>query len=102
MKTFSNFINGKKVPAISGKTVEIFNPATGKVYATAPDSSAADVEAAMKAAADAFPAWRDSTPSQRQRALLKIADAMEERIDEIVAIECENDFVGRSLQLCGK
>ena len=90
MKTFSNFINGKKVPAISGKTVEIFNPATGKVYATAPDSSAADVEAAMKAAADAFPAWRDSTPSQRQRALLKIADAMEERIDEIVAIECEN------------
>ena len=50
MKTFSNFINGKKVPALSGKTVEIINPSTGKVYATAPDSAGPDVEMAMKAA----------------------------------------------------
>ena len=90
MKTFSNFINGAKVPAASGKTVDIFNPSTGKVYATAPDSGPEDVNAAMKAAEAAFVGWRESTPSQRQRALLKIADAMEERINEIVvAVEIE-------------
>jgi len=74
MKTFSNFVNGKKVPALSGKTVEIINPSTGRVYATAPDSAGPDVEMAMKAAADAFPGWRDSTPSQRQRARIYVRD----------------------------
>jgi betaine-aldehyde dehydrogenase len=44
----------------------------------------------MKAASDAFVDWRDSTPSERQRALLKIADAIEARADEFVAIESEN------------
>jgi betaine-aldehyde dehydrogenase len=44
----------------------------------------------MKAAGDAFVDWRDSTPSERQRALLKIADAIEARADEFVAIESEN------------
>jgi len=90
MKTFSNVINGKSVPAKSGKTVNVYNPATGQVYATAPESSVEDVNEAMKAAADAFVLWKETTPSERQRALLRIADAMEERIDEIVAIECEN------------
>jgi betaine-aldehyde dehydrogenase len=90
MKEFLNVINGKSVPAKSGKTVKVFNPSTGQVYATAPDSSLDDVNAAMKAASDAFVLWKETTPSVRQRALLKIADAMEARIDEIVAIECEN------------
>jgi len=53
-------------------------------------SSAADVDQAMKAASDAFVDWRDSTPSERQRALLKIADAFESRADELIAIESEN------------
>jgi betaine-aldehyde dehydrogenase len=60
------------------------------VYATAPLSAAADVDAAMAAAAAAFPAWRDTTPSERQKALLKIADAIEARADELVAVESEN------------
>lgn len=90
MKVFTNIINGKSVPAMTGKVVEIFNPSTGQIYATAPESSIEDVNAAMKAAADAFVLWKETTPSERQRALLRIADAMEERIDEIVAIECEN------------
>ncbi|MCE2648022.1 MAG: aldehyde dehydrogenase family protein, partial [Streptomycetaceae bacterium] len=90
MKEFLNVINGKSVPAKSGKTVKVYNPSTGQVYASAPDSSIDDVNAAMKAAADAFVLWKETTPSVRQRALLKIADAMEARIDEIVAIECEN------------
>lgn len=90
MKVFANVINGKSVPAQSGKVVDIYNPSTGQIYATAPDSSLDDVNAAMAAAADAFLLWRETTPSERQRALLRIADAMEDRIDEIVAIESEN------------
>ena len=90
MKTLHNFIDGKKQPSVSGKTSEIIDPVTGKAYATAPISSAADVDQAVNAAAKAFPGWRDSTPSERQRALLKIADAFEARQDEIIAIESEN------------
>ncbi len=97
MKSLSNFINGKSLPAQSGATSDLINPATGQVYASAPVSSAADVDQAMTAAAAAFVEWRDSTPSERQRALLKIADAFESRADELVAIESEN--CGKPLSL---
>ena len=97
MKTLQNFINGKSQPAASGQTSEIINPATGVAYATAPVSSAADVDVAMAAASAAFVDWRDSTPSERQRALLKIADAIESRAQEIIAIESEN--TGKPLSL---
>ena len=90
MKKLSNFINGKSVDSTSGETTTLVNPATGQPFATAPKSNAADIDAAFNAASDAFVDWRDSTPSQRQRALLKIADAIEERADEVIAIECEN------------
>ena len=90
MEQLQNFINGKSVPGSSGEVTQLINPATGEVYATAPKSNAADVDAAFKAAADAFVEWRDSTPSERQRALLKIADALEARADEIIAIESRN------------
>ena len=90
MEKLSNFINGKSVDSKSGKTTDLVNPATGQVFATAPNSNAADVDMAMKAAADAFPIWRDSTPSERQRALLKIADALESRSEELVGIESQN------------
>ncbi len=90
MKKLQNFINGKSVDGASGETTTLINPATGQAFATAPKSNAADVDKAMKAASDAFVDWRDSTPSERQRALLKIADAIEARADEFVAIESEN------------
>ena len=90
MKKLQNFINGKSVDGASGETTTLINPATGEAFATAPKSNALDVDKAMKAASDAFVDWRDSTPSERQRALLKIADAIEARADEFVAIESEN------------
>jgi betaine-aldehyde dehydrogenase len=90
MKKLQNFINGKSVDGASGETTTLINPATGEAFATAPKSNALDVDNAMKAASDAFVDWRDSTPSERQRALLKIADAIEARADEFVAIESEN------------
>lgn len=89
-RTLRNYINGEFADAADGRTTEVVNPATGKVYATAPLSSAADVDAAMDAAASAFPAWRDATPATRQRALLKIADAVERRAEELIAAESEN------------
>jgi betaine-aldehyde dehydrogenase len=90
MKKLNNFINGKSVESTSGETTTLVNPSTGQPFATAPKSNAADIDAAFKAASDAFVDWRDSTPSQRQRALLKIADAIESRAEEVIAIECEN------------
>ena len=90
MEKLKNFINGKAIDSTSGETTSLINPSTGVAYATAPKSNAADVDAAFSAASNAFAAWRDSTPSQRQRALLKIADAIEDRQSEVIEIECRN------------
>ena len=97
MKKLQNFINGKFVDGASGETTTLINPSTGDAFATAPKSNAADIEKAMKSASGAFPGWRDSTPSERQRALLKIADAIESRADEFVNIESENCGKPKSL-----
>jgi betaine-aldehyde dehydrogenase len=85
-----NFVNGQQVDAADGRTSEVINPATGEAYAAAPVSSAADVDAAMQAAATAFESWRDSTPGERQLALLRIADSFESRAEELIAAEVEN------------
>jgi betaine-aldehyde dehydrogenase len=85
-----NFVNGKAADAADGRTTELINPATGEAFGTAPLSGPADVDAAMTAAANAFESWRDTTPGERQLALLRIADAIEARADEIVAAESEN------------
>ena len=90
MKTYRNFVNGQYVDASDGKTIPVIDPTTGEQYATAPNSGAADVDAAMKAAADAFETWRDSTPKDRSLALFRIADAIEARGEEFIALESEN------------
>ncbi len=90
MKAFKNFVNGEWVDASDGRTTPIINPSTGEQYADAALSGPADVDAAMSAAANAFECWRDSTPSDRALALIRIADAIEERGDELMHLECEN------------
>src|SRR4051794_34164254 len=90
LRVLRNFINGEFVDAADGASSEVINPSTGEVYATAPISGAADLDAAYSAASAAFESWGSSTPSERQRALLKIADALETRADEFVAVESEN------------
>ncbi|MFP8884415.1 gamma-aminobutyraldehyde dehydrogenase [Streptomyces mangrovi] len=97
LRRLRNYIDGEFRDAADGRTTEVVNPATGEVYATAPLSAAADVDAAMAAAEAAFPAWRDATPGTRQTAVLKIADAIERRADELLAAECEN--TGKPLEL---
>ena len=89
-RALRNFVDGEYVETASGRHSELIDPSTGEVFASAPISEAVDVDRAMSAAARAFEEWRDVTPSVRQRALLRIADAIEARGDEIVAAECEN------------
>ncbi|MGI8666309.1 MAG: gamma-aminobutyraldehyde dehydrogenase [Jatrophihabitans sp.] len=89
-RSVSNFINGESVPAADGQTLDVTNPATGEVYLSSPLSGAQDVDRAYAAAASAFESWRESTPSTRQQALLKFADAIEARAEEIIAVESEN------------
>src|SRR5579875_3015458 len=85
-----NFVNGKFTDASDGRASDVIDPSTGEAYAQAPVSGRPDVDAAVRAAAGAFEGWRDATPSERSLALLRIADAMERRADEIVAAETRN------------
>ena len=85
-----NFVNGRFVDSEDGRTSDIVDPCTGEAYGEAPLSTSVDVDAAMSAAAAAFETWRDTTPAERQRALLRIADAVEARAEELVVAECRN------------
>src|SRR5215216_6497877 len=89
-KIIHNIIGGEVQAAADGQMMDIVNPSTGEVYASAPNSSAKDVDDAFRAAAKAFESWRWSTPSERQKALLKLADVIEQNADELVAIESQN------------
>ncbi len=85
--TFRNVINGELVDSVSGETYDVLDPTTGEVYAQAPMSRPEDIDRAYAAAAEAFEGWGDSTPQDRSNALLKIADAIEARAEEINAVE---------------
>jgi betaine-aldehyde dehydrogenase len=85
-----NFVGGEPTDPADGRRSDLVDPSTGEVFGTAPVSSAEDVDRAYRVAADAFETWRDATPSDRQRALLKLADLVEEHADELVALESRN------------
>jgi betaine-aldehyde dehydrogenase len=89
-RILTNFIGNNGVGSADGRTTPLLNPATGEVFAEAPNSGPADVDAAVRAAAVAFETWRETTPGERARALLRLADAVGERADELVAAESEN------------
>ena len=90
MQELKNFVGGGYIEAKSGRTADIVDPVTGQPYATAPVSGPEDVDHALHVAATAFESWRETTPAQRQLALLKIADAIEARADEVVRVESAN------------
>ena len=85
-----NFVGGQWTDTAFDSRADIIDPSTGEVFATAPISGEAEVDAAFASAADAFPGWRDATPGERSLALLKIADAIEARADEFVKAESQN------------
>ncbi len=89
-RTLRNFVGGEYVDASTDDRLEVVSPVTGEVVATSPRSTSADVDQAYRAASDAFDGWADTTPSERQAALLTIADAIEEHGQELIELEAEN------------
>ncbi len=92
-----NFVDGAPVQAKDGRVTPVVDPSTGETYAEAPLSGPGDVDLACQAAATAFEGWRDTTPSERSRMLLKLADAIEARAEDFVAAEGRN--TGKPLAL---
>jgi betaine-aldehyde dehydrogenase len=89
-KQFQNVIDGKLVDSASGETYDVIDPTTGEAYATAPMSGPEDLDRAYGAAERAFESWGGSTPQDRASALLKLADAIEARAEEINAVESKD------------
>jgi betaine-aldehyde dehydrogenase len=85
-----NFIGGQWTDLSYDKRIDLVNPSTGEAYATAPVSGKAEVDAAVQSAAEAFEEWRDTTPAERSLALIRIADSIEARAEELVAAESKN------------
>ncbi|MGH3451109.1 MAG: gamma-aminobutyraldehyde dehydrogenase [Haloechinothrix sp.] len=96
-RSFQNFIGGEFCYSAEGRESEVINPATGMAYATAQLSGESDVDRAMRAAEKAFDDWRDTTPAERQLALLRLADRIEQRAADLVRVESEN--TGKPLAL---
>jgi betaine-aldehyde dehydrogenase len=90
MRSAVNIIGGRATGSAAGETSVLVDPCTGKVFADAPLSRAADVDAAYSAATGAFAHWRGLTPGERQRYLLDLAAALESRVDELVEEEVAN------------
>ena len=88
--TFRNVVNGELVDAASGERYDVLDPTTGEVYATAPMSGQEDLDRAYGAAEKAFEQWGRMTPRDRAGALLKIAEAVDDRVEEINAVECKD------------
>jgi 1-pyrroline dehydrogenase len=88
--TRGNFIGGDWREGGDGALDEVIDPATGEVIAEVASSSAADVDRAVAAAAEAFPGWAATTPAERATALWRLADAMEGDTSELVALESRN------------
>lgn len=87
--TLHNLIGGERSRP-SGALLDLISPVTGVVYAQAGISTAEDVDAAFAAAAMAFPGWRATTPAQRQLALFRLADAVQQHAEELADLESED------------
>jgi len=86
-RTLRNFVDGEHVDPAEGRSEPILNPATGEQIASAPLSTAEDVDRAVRAARRAFAGWANATPAERSLALLRIADAVEQHGDELAELE---------------
>jgi aminobutyraldehyde dehydrogenase len=90
-----NFVGGEWVDAVEGGTMEVLNPATGETIAEVPRGTQGDVDRAVEAAKKALPEWLETTPGERQEALLKLAAVIDDNAEELAEIESRN--VGKPL-----
>jgi malonate-semialdehyde dehydrogenase (acetylating)/methylmalonate-semialdehyde dehydrogenase len=86
MRTIPHFIGGKEVAGTSGRFSDVYNPATGEVQAKVALASKAELDAAVKVAAEAFKTWSAVTPLQRARVMFRFKDLLEENMDKMAAI----------------
>ncbi|WHT16741.1 aldehyde dehydrogenase family protein [Crossiella sp. CA-258035] len=86
MRTRQLIVNGVETPAASGRTTPDHSPWTGEVYTQVAAASPADVTLAAAAAHEAFPAWAAAKPSERRAVLLKAADLLEQRAEQVVEL----------------
>lgn len=85
--TFDHFIGGKFVSPVEGRYLDVYEPATGQVYARCAAGTSADVDLAVAAAEAAFPKWSTMAADQRSRLLLKLADLIESRLEWLAESE---------------
>ena len=83
----ANLIDGRLQAPLDDHWLDVYEPATGEVFAQCPDSTAADIDAAVKAALGAAPAWAATPTETRAKLLHKLADLIEGRLDEFAALE---------------
>jgi phenylacetaldehyde dehydrogenase len=83
------YIDGEWAPAASGETFDVYDPATGKVFASAASAGAVDIDRAVRAARRAFDGgpWPAMAPGQRTKLMWKLADAIEANADELARLE---------------
>ena len=93
--SYQVFIGGEFADSASGETMEVIAPATGEVIASVPRCAAEDVDRAVAAARDAWPAWSEKTPKDRSELLHRMADVMDEHAEELAQLESLN--VGKPL-----
>ncbi|HYV86450.1 MAG TPA: aldehyde dehydrogenase family protein [Patescibacteria group bacterium] len=93
METLRNWIDGEWVPAVSGKTFEVLNPATREVIARAPDSGPEDVDRAVRAARRAFDqdGWPSLSARERGRILFRLGDHLRAHAREFAELESRNN-----------
>jgi malonate-semialdehyde dehydrogenase (acetylating)/methylmalonate-semialdehyde dehydrogenase len=82
----SNYINGQWARSTTDEYETIVNPATGEQIAQVPLSGAADINAAVEAAVQAFPEWRRTPPEERIQSLFKFKQLLEDHFEEIAHI----------------
>ncbi|CAM4677599.1 unnamed protein product [Leuciscus chuanchicus] len=83
-----NYIGGKFVPC--SKLMDSFDPSTGEIYCKVPDSGPEEVDAAVRAANEAFPDWSAKSPEERAKVLNKLADLIEARLEEFAQAESKD------------
>jgi aminomuconate-semialdehyde/2-hydroxymuconate-6-semialdehyde dehydrogenase len=97
MQKIQNYINGELVGPSSGKYLDNYNPAEGKIYSLIPDSDAADVNLAVNAATEAFQHWSTMQTEKRSAILQKVADLINANLDNLALAESIDN--GKPLQL---
>lgn len=90
MGQWGPFVAGSVKQATTGRTFEVVDPSTGIPFARVDEAGAADVESAVNAAAEAFPAWRDLKPIERGRAIAKVGVALIAQADRLARLESQN------------